>query len=236
MTQQLGWRSMFFLSAVLGAAVVAATAWKLKGEWTGTRSQRLDVVGSVIFGLRLLALLYGFSVLPATLGAGLILASVVLLAVFVWWESQVTNPVLDIRLFRHNVVFAMSNLAALINYAASFAIGFLLSLYLQYVRGLDPQTAGLVLLTQPVVMAALSPFAGRLSDRIEPRLVASAGMAITAVGLTMIGFLNDSSRSRLRRRLARRSWASASPFSRRRTRTPSWARSRPRTSESRRPR
>lgn len=193
MTQQLGWRSMFYLSAVLGAAAVAATAWKLKGEWTGVRRQRLDVVGSTIFGLALLSLLYGFSVLPALIGAWLILASILLLAAFVWWENQATSPVLDIQLFRHNVVFAMSNLAALINYAASFAIGFLLSLYLQYVKGLDPQTAGLVLLSQPVVMAVLSPFAGRLSDRIEPRLVASAGMAITALGLAMIGFLNDAS-------------------------------------------
>ena len=193
MTQQIGWRSMFYLSAVLGAAVVATTASKLKGEWTGLPGQRLDVVGSIIFGLCLLSVLYGFSELPSTLGAGLILASPFLLAGFIWWESQATNPVFDIRLFRHNVVFAMSNLAALINYAASFAIGFLLSLYLQYVKGLDPQTAGLVLLTQPVVMAALSPFAGRLSDRIEPRLVASAGMAITAVGLILIGFLNDTS-------------------------------------------
>ena len=103
------------------------------------------------------------------------------------------NPVLDIDLFRHNVVFAMSNLAALINYAASFAIGFLLSLYLQYVRGLDPQTAGLVLLTQPAVMALFSPLAGRLSDRIEPRLVASAGMAIVMAGLVVLSFLTDAS-------------------------------------------
>lgn len=193
LTQQLGWRSMFYLTGILGAAAVAMTAWKLKGEWTGRRDQQLDVVGSVIFGLTLLSVIYGFSVLPSLFGAGLIVASALLLAAFVWWEGQVDNPVLDLGLFRNNVIFAMSNLAALINYAASFAIGFLLSLYLQYVKGLDPQTAGLVLLTQPAIMAALSPVTGRLSDRIEPRLVASTGMAITAVGLAMIGFLSDSS-------------------------------------------
>jgi EmrB/QacA subfamily drug resistance transporter len=193
MTQQLGWRSMFYLTGVLGAVAVAVTAWKLKGEWTGIRNQRLDLVGSAIFGLTLLAVIYGFSVLPSILGAWLILGSAILLATFVWWEGQVASPVLDIGLFRHNVVFAMSNLAALINYASSFAVGFLLSLYLQYVKGLDPQTAGLVLLTQPAIMAALSPLAGRLSDRIEPRLVASSGMAITAVGLALVGFLSDTS-------------------------------------------
>lgn len=191
MTQQLGWRSMFFLSAALGALVVAVIVWKMRVEWADAQGQKLDVVGSLIFALTLLAIMYGFSALPAPLGACFILAGIVGLGAFVWWEGRVTNPVLDLGLFRHNVVFTMSNLAALINYAASFAIGFLLSLYLQYIKGLDPQTAGLVLLTQPAIMAVFSPLAGRLSDRIEPRLVASAGMAITGAGLVLIGFLNE---------------------------------------------
>jgi EmrB/QacA subfamily drug resistance transporter len=193
MTQQLGWRSIFLLNAAVGAVMVAVIISKMKLERTGAQGQRLDLAGSVIFGLTLLAIMYGFTVLPAPLGVGLILAGVLGMAVFVWWEDRVPNPVLDIDLFRHNVVFAMSNLAALINYAASFAIGFLLSLYLQYVRGLDPQTAGLVLLTQPAVMALFSPLAGRLSDRIEPRLVASAGMAVVMAGLIALSFLTDAS-------------------------------------------
>ncbi len=193
MTQQLGWRSMFFLNAVLGMVIAVLIFWKIGAEWAEARGERLDLVGSAIFGMTLLAVMYGFSVLPAMLGGWLILAGIVGLAIFVAWESRVPNPVLNIDLFRHNPVFALSNLAALINYAATFAVGFMLSLYLQFVRGLDPQTAGLILLAQPVMMFLFSPLAGRLSDRIEPRIVASTGMAITTVGLALLALVNDSS-------------------------------------------
>ena len=193
MTQQLGWRSMFFLNAALGLVIIALILGKMQAEWAEARGEKLDLVGSMLFGMALVAIIYGFSALPAMTGAWLILAGVVALAAFVGWEIRVPNPVLDINLFRRNTVFAFSNLAALINYSATFAITFLLSLYLQYVRGLDPQTAGLVLLAQPATMFLFSPLAGRLSDHVEPRLVASAGMAITTVGLVLLALLNDSS-------------------------------------------
>jgi MFS family permease len=83
----------------------------------------------------------------------------------------------------------LSNLAAFIHYSATFAVAFFLSLYLQYIKKLSPQSAGAILVFQPVVMAVCSPFAGRLSDRIEPRIVASMGMALTAVGLFLLAFL-----------------------------------------------
>jgi len=85
----------------------------------------------------------------------------------------------------------MSNLAALINYSATFAVGFLLSLYLQYVKGFNAQNAGLILIAQPVIMAALSPVAGRLSDKFEPRVLATAGMAFTTTGLILLIFLSQ---------------------------------------------
>ena len=94
------------------------------------------------------------------------------------------------RLFKENKVFAFSNLAALVNYSATFAVTFLLSLYLQYIKGLSPQEAGLVLLSQPVVQAAFSSFTGRLSDRTEPRIVASVGMGVTVAGLFLLTFLD----------------------------------------------
>jgi predicted MFS family arabinose efflux permease len=95
---------------------------------------------------------------------------------------------LELGLFR-NSVFLLSNAAALIHYSATFAASFLVSLYLQVVRGVGPGDAGLVLLTQPVLMAVLSPLSGRLSDRVEPRLLASTGMALTCIGLALFSLL-----------------------------------------------
>ncbi len=104
---------------------------------------------------------------------------------------KVESPVLDITLYRNNTVFAFSNLAALINYSATFAVAFLLSLYLQYIKGFTPQYTGIILVSQPLVQAILSPAAGKLSDRIEPRFVASLGMALTVVGLSIFTLLAD---------------------------------------------
>ena len=112
------------------------------------------------------------------------------MAAFVRIERSSPAPLLDIALFRSNAVFAFSNLAALINYSATAAIAFLLSLYLRYIKGLDAQTAGLVLIAQPVVQAVFSPLAGRLSDRMEPRIVASTGMALTAIGLALLAIVS----------------------------------------------
>jgi MFS family permease len=169
--------------------VIALIFWKLKGEWAEARGEKFDVAGSIMYSLMLLAIMYGFTMLPDIAGTLLILAGAAGFAAFIRWETKVKSPVLDIGLFRNNTVFALSNVAALINYSATFAVGFLLSLYLQYVKGLSPQNAGLVLVAAPVVQAIFSPFAGRLSDKIEPRIVASAGMGLTVIGLIFFIFL-----------------------------------------------
>lgn len=137
-----------------------------------------------------IAIMYGFTMLPELPGAVLILAGALGIVAFVKWENRVEHPILHINLFRNNRVFALSNLAALINYSATFAVGFLLSLYLQYIKGLTPQNAGLVLVASPVVQAIFSPFAGRLSDKIEPRIVSSAGMGLAVIGLIFFIFLD----------------------------------------------
>jgi len=184
-----GWRSVFLVTVPVAATALLLTVVRLKPEWADARGEGFDVTGSVIFGVGLVSLMYGFSRLPSPLGLALTGAGALALAGFVIFELRLPTPLLDLRLFRDNRIFAFSNLAALINYSSTWAVGFLLSLYLQYIRGLPPQQAGLVLVAQPVTMAVCSPFAGRLSDRSEPRLVASLGMSLTAAALLLFGFL-----------------------------------------------
>ncbi|MBM3331689.1 MFS transporter [candidate division WOR-3 bacterium] len=191
MTQALGWRSVFWAGVPLGVAVVALVLWKLEGEWFEARGERFDVAGMVIYSLALFSLMYGFALLPALFGAGLVGVGLVGLVGFVLLERRIKNPVLDISLFSGNRVFALSNISALVNYSATAAVSFLLSLYLQYARGLDARGAGLLLVAGPVVQAAISPLAGRLSDRVEPRIVASVGMGLTVVGLVFFVFLGS---------------------------------------------
>lgn len=192
LNHQLGWRSIYYLMVLLGAAAFVITLTKLKGEWLGAAGERFDSAGTVLYMVGLVAVLYGFSTIATSAWAKYILVlGLIVLVIFVRHEIRETHPILNMKLFK-NVGFAFSNLAALINYSATFAVGFLLSLHLQVVMGINSQTSGLILLAQPVIMAVLSPFAGRLSDRVEPRVVASWGMGLTTLGLFSLVFISRS--------------------------------------------
>ncbi len=194
LTQQLGWRSIFLVNIPLGLIIIILILWKLKDEWAEAGGESFDLGGSILYGLALVGIMLGFSRLPHLLGACLLLGGLALVCGFVCWENRAASPVLNLGLFRMNRVFAFSNLAALIHYSATFAVGFFLSLFLQYLKGMSPQSAGLILIAQPIVMTIFSPLAGRASDTVEPRVVASLGMALSSAGLLLLTFLRlDSS-------------------------------------------
>jgi EmrB/QacA subfamily drug resistance transporter len=182
MTHALGWRSLFYAMIPLGIVILAITVWKLNGEWASSKGDRFDLKGSVVYSISLVMALYGFSILPSLLGIVLVVLGITGFVGFVMFELRVDSPLLNLRLFK-NQTFAFSNLAALINYSANFTVGFLMSLYLQFIKGLDPQSAGIILIAQPVVMAAFAPIAGRLSDRFQVQKLASLGMAVCTIGL-----------------------------------------------------
>lgn len=190
MTEFLGWRSLFYLVVPFGILVLALTFWKLKGEWAACRGEKFDLPGTILYSIALLTFMLGFSELPGIIGVIMIIIGVIGLAAFVMFELRVKVPVFDMKLFR-NRVFGFSSMAALINYMATFAVVFLLSLYLQYIKGFDASDAGLILIAQPVIMAILAPVAGRLSDKIEPRILATIGMSLATIGLFIFSFLNN---------------------------------------------
>jgi EmrB/QacA subfamily drug resistance transporter len=191
LTEHLGWRSVFLAIVPLGVFFLVIIPRVLKQEWAGARGDRFDWVGSLIYSLTLVAIMLGFSLLPRITAGLLIALGVGGVLAFILWEFRGKSPLLDIRLFRRNRVFAFSNLAALINFSATFAVSFLLSLFLQYIKGYTPLHAGSILIFQPVTQAIFSPFAGRLSDRIEPQFLSSIGMAFTAAGLLPLVFLKE---------------------------------------------
>ena len=188
--QNLGWRALFLVVGAVSLVNVALPFWKLRHvEWREPTSARFDVLGSLISAVSLTAILVGFSLLPDVLAAILVAAGIVGVGVFVWWETRAADPLLNIDLFRRSRVFAFSNVASLVNYAATSAMIFLLSLYLQYNRGLSTQTAGFVLVTGPFVQATVSPIVGRLADRLEARYVSAVGMALCVLGLLGLSFV-----------------------------------------------
>ena len=190
LTYYFGWRSLFYILVPLGLLVIVLVQWKLKGEWAACRGEKFDFTGSILYSIMLVLIMYGFSTLPSILGILLVILGAVGLVAFIKWELRVDSPVLDMKLFFKNTTFAFANMAALLNYSATFAVTFLLSLYLQYIRGFAVQDAGFILVAQPILMVIVTPIAGRLSDKYDPRIIATIGMTIVTLGIFGFVFLS----------------------------------------------
>ncbi len=190
LTEYLGWRSVFAVLLPFGIIAMILISRKIKTEWAEAHGEQFDWKGSIIYGFSLAGFMYGFSKLPSTTGWIILSLGVIFAILFLFFEKRLEFPVFDIRLVLRNRVFAFSGLAALIHYSATNAIGFFISLYLQYLKGFDARTAGLIMISQPVMMALLSPLAGKLSDKRNPGIIASIGMGITALGLILLCFIN----------------------------------------------
>lgn len=191
LTQYFGWRSIFVFLIPIGIISLYLIFKKMKPEWAEAKGEKFDWKGSVIYGFSLASFMYGFSRLPSLQGWILLGSGFILGIIFLFFEKSTDHPVFEIRLFLRNRVFAFSGIAALIHYSATSATGFFISLYLQYIRSFDARTAGLIMISQPVMMALLSPIAGKLSDKYDPGIIASTGMGLTAAGLLILCFVNS---------------------------------------------
>ncbi len=199
LNHNLGWKSIFILTGVLGAAALIAATIKLQAERSEDTERSFDVKGNVLFVSFIVLVMYGLSELGST-GAGAITIAAVMTATgviagvfFVRHELAVDDPAVNVRLFRENIGYAFSNLSAMLNYSATFAIGYLISIYLQVVMGYSSQAAGLIMIFQPAIMAVLSPVMGRLSDKYSPFKMSSAGMGLCAVGAAIFIFVREGS-------------------------------------------
>jgi MFS family permease len=192
LTKAFGWQSIFMLSGFLSVVLLALIFYALKGEWREAQGEKFDVLGSIAYGISIVLFMYGFSSLPKILGVALFLLGVIGFWLFGRWEARTDSPIFNLDLFRKNKAFFFSSLAIFISYISTFAVSFLLNLYLQYIKELKPDSAGLILIVASVLMAIFTPISGRVSDRIEPRLVASVGMSFNAVALLLLIFLSGS--------------------------------------------
>lgn len=192
LTHSLGWRSIFAFLVPVGLISIYLIFRKMKSEWAEAKGEKFDWKGSVIYGIALSGFMYGFSKLPSVVGWICLLSGLLMAVIFLFFEKRTEHPVFELHLFLKNRVFTFSGLAALIHYSATNATGFFLSLYLQYLKGFDAKIAGLIMISQPLAMALLSPLAGKLSDKKNPGIIASIGMGLTGIGLILFCFIESS--------------------------------------------
>ncbi|MEG3224802.1 MAG: MFS transporter [Methanobacteriales archaeon Met13] len=186
--QYLGWRSIFLFNVPVGIFLLFILFWKLKMEWTEARGEDFDYRGAVIYTLSLVAILYGFSSLLEDLGRIILVLGVVGLLGFILLERKIESPMLRLSIFRRRQASFTALSMLFLNIAIS-AMATLLSLYLQSLRGLDPQTTAFILASQPFMVAVLSPLVGRAADRTNNRLLPILGLVLITLGLSLLIFL-----------------------------------------------
>ncbi|HVA20560.1 MAG TPA: MFS transporter [Candidatus Micrarchaeia archaeon] len=185
------WRWVFLINLPIGLAALAVAVPVLhdRGE---RRPQRLDPLGMATLGAGLFAILWAMIELASAPLSGPIVAAIalglLLVGAFVWLERRQPQPMLDLSLFRVPTL-STSMLASLFQALGSFAVLFLLLMYLQGARRLSPLDASLLLVPGYVIGGALSPVMGRLVDRIGPAVPATLGLAVQVVALILYGQL-----------------------------------------------
>ena len=189
--QNFGWRWIFYAALPIQFLIMIFAFTCLKGEWADARGKKFDWSGSLLYMFGLGGIILGsigdqqIPGAPWLLGAG-----IVIFAFFIIQEKRASFPILPIETISKNRTFTLSNIATLLNYAASFGVTFFFSLYLQITKGLSPQTAGFILVTQPLLQAAVAPFAGRLADKYRAAPIATFGMTLCTLGLAWASTLD----------------------------------------------
>ncbi|MEM1513391.1 MAG: MFS transporter [Candidatus Thermoplasmatota archaeon] len=186
LTSYFGWRSIFLFMIFICILIILLLS-NFKYEFSGNY-EKFDYFGSILWGVSIIFLIYSLSIINSLKGFIFAILSLLLFISLILWENRIENPLIKPSIFRRNFVFIFSNLTALIHYIATFSLSFFLSIYLQNIKNYPASTAGLILISQPVVQAIFSPFGGKLSDKIDPKIIASFGIALTALGIFLIAF------------------------------------------------
>ncbi|WP_160680741.1 MFS transporter [Clostridium sp. C8-1-8] len=192
-----GWRSIFYINIPIGIVGTLWAAIQLKEVSNLPEKQKFDFKGTIVFTLGMLSLL-----IALTLGSFsgwlnmnvivLIVAAIILIALFVNIESKIKYPMLDMRLFK-NRILAFAYASNFFNGIARGAVTFLLVFYFQGIKGIDPIIAGMLLTPLAISMMLISPISGILSDKYGSRALSSVGLGISALGLLGFMFIKENS-------------------------------------------
>ncbi|MFT5706805.1 MAG: MFS family permease [Oceanospirillaceae bacterium] len=199
LTQWFGWRSVFWLPVFVVIFSIVLIAWFVEESAKGSLSealtwhQRLDLKGGAWFALATSCIFFGLAGLPQWHYIGLFLLGCLAGWGFIRQQKIAAHPLVRIDLLMQNRTFIRSLAASFCMYSASFPILFIMSVYLQYIKQMTPAQAGQVILLQALFMALVAPFAGRLSDKYEPRIIATIGALFFVAGALVLAGIDAQS-------------------------------------------
>ncbi|MCL4450501.1 MAG: MFS transporter [Candidatus Thermoplasmatota archaeon] len=181
----LSWRYIFFINVPIGTAATILGYYLLKDKSPRLR-EKMDYPGVVLLGFGLFAALYGITNITGSGWKELygleILSGLLLIAGFLFLESKAKSPLLDLSLLKNRVLSA-SIFAAFFQSLATYAVLFLVIMYLQGPRALTPWSSSILLIPGYILGGAVAPLSGRLSDRIGARVVATIGLSVQILGI-----------------------------------------------------
>ncbi|MGA7272167.1 MAG: DHA2 family efflux MFS transporter permease subunit, partial [Acidimicrobiia bacterium] len=188
-----GWHSVFYINIPIGLIAIWLSVSVIPRDIPTGQTEKFDLAGAFTFMVGLVALLFALNQghnlgWTSPLILGLFIASLLTLGLFTWIEMRVPAPMLDLSLFKRRV-FSMSTVSPVLNYICVYSVLFLTPFYLIQGRGLSASQAGLILTSQPIIMALTAPFSGRLSDKVGSRIPTTLGMLILAIGLFIVSRL-----------------------------------------------
>lgn len=182
----LGWQWVFWFNVPLGIIGTLWAAFTLRDLASKKDSKdRFDVWGNLTYAVGFALLMIGLSVGGIQSWGGVapyLLVGLAALVLFVVIEGRVKAPMLDLRLFR-DAAFSLNNATVFLNSVARMALTFLFVFYFQGAKGIDAVLAGIMLGPVAIGLLIASPIAGRLSDRMDPRILIRWGLVLGTLAL-----------------------------------------------------
>lgn len=188
-----GWRWMFYAGLAPCAVAAIVCARNLDWRLTPSGDTRFDWAGAVTSAVAVALLVFGSAHTDTALGLWGLGVGAILFGVFLAVEKRVAAPLVRLSLFSANRPFALGVAAIGLLGCAAFGVAFLLSLYLQFGRGMTEAQAGVVLVIQPAIQCLLSPWCGRLADRYPAHVLSGLGAGLITVGLGLAALLTETS-------------------------------------------
>lgn len=191
--EYVDWRWVFHIPAIILFIMTIIGFTMLPWERYGDRDTRLRFLDTALYMLALILIAVAVFRTHELSGQLMLGGGILMFAAFCWFQAKRRDPLLQVTLFRDNSIFAMLGLTHLLSYSAILALPFAATLYLQYIKEIDPQTTGFILLSQALFTALMAPAGGWLAERFRVQTILFTGMFILLLGVIQLSLLTNDS-------------------------------------------